>query len=117
MKAWPDDPLWVVPQFENRISALRASRRALSGAPQPEGVGDGLKKTPHPERERSEQSPFETPPPGGGSSGDAGHRSNFKLRQYRRMRFARGRARFVAEKRLIGGDPSRHPPASQNCRR
>ena len=34
-----------------------------------------LRKRPHPERERSEQSPFETPP-GGGSSGDARHLSS-----------------------------------------
>src|SRR5487761_1264398 len=80
MKAWPDDPLWVVPQFENRISALRASRRALSGAPQHEGVVDGIKKTPHPERERSEQSK------------DAGHPSNFKLRQYLSDRSSSSRA-------------------------
>jgi len=46
-----------------------------------------LRELPHPERERSEQSPFETPPRGG-SSGDARRLSRaageFRLALWRR---------------------------------
>jgi hypothetical protein len=61
----------TVPLLHQQRASFDTRRGFTSALLRMRDVVDGIKSIASSERERSEQSPFETPPLGGGPSGDA----------------------------------------------